>query len=791
MRKHAGAFIGFLVLTLAAFPAFAAQHPERPIRTASTGVSLSSGGVEFECGTYAGNEVQTHYLAHKHERLTSDIAAGRTQTLAATLDFVNDDVWIVEDDGTLLFSGLNVFDTDFQTIHFQPNGDGTYTASNVTFNFDATLGSPVATGDDGSVGVVLQFSFSFAGTSWGSMFIGGNGLVSFGAVPNPSGFYDNDDFFNTTPKICPYFMDLNPAAGGGVYHKSEATKHTVTWSNVPDFGTANLNTVQLVLYNDGSFDVTFNGITSTLQANSAPIFVGFSLGSPIDLEILSFSNDLPYVGGIGKGFYEDYLNLTNPLVNEIGLLNRFYANFPDEFFQINFFTNFIQTMAGFANERNIKNDVQGIGLGIFDNSSQYGSAGVLESRTNMNRLNAWPTLPGSRFTTNGNSFLTIMGQEAGHRWGAFLNFRNSGGQVSNLILGRADAHWSYYVNVDNSSLEGGNWEQSGGPNSYVNPTLIDFFPSIDEYCFGLRTPEEVKDLFYISSASNNLPGNRDNGTPILGATATGTKVIVTIEDIISAEGPRVPAEPDEDKDLRQGFILIVQNGVTPTSAELSKVALFRKTWEDYFEVSCDGRLTASTSLTQNFAVGVIKGNVTNKLTDEVITGEFTATSDERGFVQHVSGGGRYTFRYQADAMSGSSENVTIYFEAPGFFPDTLVTSVDYGSELCVDAELLPIPTSVDTGTPLPNALYANYPNPFNPTTTIRFDMQTAATVKLSVYNIQGALVRTLVVGERGAGIHEEVWDGRDNGGRLVASGVYFYRLEMSGFVRTRKMLLVK
>ena len=148
-------------------------------------------------------------------------------------------------------------------------------------------------------------------------------------------------------------------------------------------------------------------------------------------------------------------------------------------------------------------------------------------------------------------------------------------------------------------------------------------------------------------------------------------------------------------------------------------------------------------------------------------------------------------RYQADATSGPSENVPMFFEAPGFFPDTLVTSVDYGSELNVDAELLPIPTAVKPGTPLPDALYANYPNPFNPTTTIRFDLQRRGSVSLAVYDIRGTLVRTLVDDERGAGIHEATWDGRDARGRSVASGIYFYRLEAGDFVRTRKMVLVK
>jgi flagellar hook assembly protein FlgD len=92
---------------------------------------------------------------------------------------------------------------------------------------------------------------------------------------------------------------------------------------------------------------------------------------------------------------------------------------------------------------------------------------------------------------------------------------------------------------------------------------------------------------------------------------------------------------------------------------------------------------------------------------------------------------------------------------------------------------------------VPDALYPNYPNPFNPTTTIRYDLSGGGPVRLTVFDITGALVRTLVDGERPAGIHEATWDGRDEKGREVASGVYFYRLEAGDYARTRKMLLVK
>ncbi|OGG55213.1 MAG: hypothetical protein A3F84_08320 [Candidatus Handelsmanbacteria bacterium RIFCSPLOWO2_12_FULL_64_10] len=85
----------------------------------------------------------------------------------------------------------------------------------------------------------------------------------------------------------------------------------------------------------------------------------------------------------------------------------------------------------------------------------------------------------------------------------------------------------------------------------------------------------------------------------------------------------------------------------------------------------------------------------------------------------------------------------------------------------------------------------NYPNPFNPATTIRYTLPEAAGVTLVVYNILGQQVRTLVSGSQGPGYHAVVWDGRDEVGRQVASGLYLYRLQAGTFVQVRKMLFAK
>ncbi|RMG63591.1 MAG: CHRD domain-containing protein [Calditrichaeota bacterium] len=89
------------------------------------------------------------------------------------------------------------------------------------------------------------------------------------------------------------------------------------------------------------------------------------------------------------------------------------------------------------------------------------------------------------------------------------------------------------------------------------------------------------------------------------------------------------------------------------------------------------------------------------------------------------------------------------------------------------------------------ALYANYPNPFNPTTTIRYDLKESVDVKLEIYNVLGEKVRTLVNAREAAGRKSVVWDGRNDRGQVVSSGIYIYRLQAGDFVQSRKMMLLK
>ena len=108
--------------------------------------------------------------------------------------------------------------------------------------------------------------------------------------------------------------------------------------------------------------------------------------------------------------------------------------------------------------------------------------------------------------------------------------------------------------------------------------------------------------------------------------------------------------------------------------------------------------------------------------------------------------------------------------------------------------VVPVPSSVPDDVPLPTAfaLRSVAPNPFNPTTTIAYDVPVGgADVELVVFNVNGSRVRTLVNGPQKAGTRRAVWDARDDRGQSVSSGVYFARIRSGGYIATRKMVLLK
>jgi hypothetical protein len=122
-----------------------------------------------------------------------------------------------------------------------------------------------------------------------------------------------------------------------------------------------------------------------------------------------------------------------------------------------------------------------------------------------------------------------------------------------------------------------------------------------------------------------------------------------------------------------------------------------------------------------------------------------------------------------------------------------VAAVDIHGNESGFALLSPDMLTGDEPMPLPGAdfLAQNWPNPFNPATTIEFGLKESGHVSLRIYDAAGRLVRVLIDEDRPAGSYKAVWNGSDSAGAKVSSGVYFYRLSAGEFIRTRKMVLLR
>ena len=160
-------------------------------------------------------------------------------------------------------------------------------------------------------------------------------------------------------------------------------------------------------------------------------------------------------------------------------------------------------------------------------------------------------------------------------------------------------------------------------------------------------------------------------------------------------------------------------------------------------------------------------------------------ADEAGVLAVVAHG---------DVVAEGEVGLSLVFRATVAIENTVLEISDsemYDSQFGVNRPALPMPVALQTR-PEAFALSNNYPNPFNPATTIQYALPQAADVKLTVYNVAGQVVRTLVAEHQNAGRYTVEWDAANDSGHGLSSGMYFYRLQAGGeFREVKKMMLLK
>ncbi|MCD4664186.1 MAG: T9SS type A sorting domain-containing protein, partial [Bacteroidales bacterium] len=156
----------------------------------------------------------------------------------------------------------------------------------------------------------------------------------------------------------------------------------------------------------------------------------------------------------------------------------------------------------------------------------------------------------------------------------------------------------------------------------------------------------------------------------------------------------------------------------------------------------------------------------------------------------------------------TGEEVTLSWDFESL-PDELNVDLYIGEQIIDMTSVLSILVSVDdfssfeirasfanteTGDiikPILTKLHGNYPNPFNPTTNIKFDLNETLKVQIDIFNIKGQKVNTLINSELDSGNHSIVWNGNDSSGKKVSSGIYFYKMKAGKYQETKKMILLK
>jgi hypothetical protein len=515
--------------------------------------------------------------------LSRAAAAKRARPAATSPAPVADDIGeiaVLQDTGDLVFPS-NTYDLKNVGLRFARNGSS-YSVSKIDGSFRTALGGRVTLGDDDSAAMTIPFTFPFYGTDQTSAFINSDGNITFGEGDSASTDRSLSRVLTGPPRVALFFADLDPTQGAGkIFVNAASDQFTVTWCGVRGFDSTSTTTVQATFLPDGSVEMKFDSSITLTDA-----IVATSPGHTGDFA----SVDLDTGTGSGSGALGERFAAATTL-DTVAVAQKFYASHPDNYDQIVLWTDQRLITDAFAYEVTVANEIRGIGLDTFDLSTSFGSAGRLRSLVVMDSLTKYPEDPAQKFLGENNT-LSVLGQEVGHRWLAYLEFRDRTGARSQALLGRDNAHWSFFFNSDASCMEGNQIEDQGG-GQFRTVDAVKRYSRLDQYAMGVVPSAAVPPFFYVENP-NSTHAKAD--APQIGVSFTGTRRDVLIEDVIAIEGPRAPSFVDAPKTHRQAFIYIVSNGRSLDTGQVAKLDRIRAQWEVFFVQATEGRMSAITRL---------------------------------------------------------------------------------------------------------------------------------------------------------------------------------------------------
>ena len=496
------------------------------------------------------------------------------------------DIAVVQDEGDLILPP-NTYDLRSLGLRFTRNGAGGYNVTRFDGNFRAAIGTRLTLTDDDSASGTVPFGFSFYGKTQSAAFVNSDGNITFEEADKSSTERNVARLLTGPPRVSPFLADLDPTTGTGrIFLNAASDQYTVTWCNVRGFDTAQTVTVQATLLPNGNIEMIY-GATITL----GDAIVGLSPGRTGTFTTVNMSDSGPTDGGsaaVGERFAQ------NAQIDLVAVTEKFYRSHNDNYDQLVLWSDAPVITDAFAYETTVKNEIRGIGVDTYDLASDFGSAGRLRSLVVMDWLGKYPDNPSQKFLGENNA-VSVLGQECGHRWLAFLEFRDRTGQRSQALLGRDLAHWSFFFDSDASVMEGNDIEDLTG-GSFKTVAAVQRYSRLDQYAMGLLSASDVGGFFYVESPTNMSSTRTSESAPEVGITFNGTRRDVLMQDITAIQGDRVPSAADSAKVHRQAFVYLVSSGKTADPGQVSKLDTIRRAWEAFFLQATDRRMQAITTL---------------------------------------------------------------------------------------------------------------------------------------------------------------------------------------------------
>ena len=515
-------------------------------------------------------------------------AAAQARARTASIDRVTpaadrDDqhIAILEDSAGELITRPNRFDLVNSGVRFEP-GNGGYTINTIGGEFRSALGRAVTLNDDDSVAEAIAFPFRFYDREFTSLFINSDGNLTFEEADHASSARSVQRVAGGVPRIAPFFADLDPSVGGKVFVNAAPDAMTITWCAVPGFGLEEIVTAQTVLLPGGAIEFRY-GATDLEEG-----IVALSPGRVADVTAVDFNRVATQPAG-AVAVTERFAAVAD--LDLVAASRRFYANHPAEFDQLVFFTDTPVVHDAFAFETTIQNSIQGIGAEAYDYSAEFGSAGALHSVINMDRISKYPSAPDQKLFSEISTW-GVLAHETGHRWLARMLFSDVNRAVSDQLLGRQRAHWSFFMDTDGSVMEGNEIEDLGG-GRFRTAAGAEKYNRLDLYAMGLVTPAEVPAWFYVDVP---VSFHEREDPAIAGVTFTGTRRNVTIQNVIEVMGPRVPDAGSAPRLHRQAFVFVRRASAVLDPQDLALLRRIREGFPNFFRRLTENRMTLRATL---------------------------------------------------------------------------------------------------------------------------------------------------------------------------------------------------